>query len=107
MRPSPHWRDDRSRTAGAAGTRNRRTYARSASACSATATSASIANRRRDEPRLVEAHNELGFAAQQGLFQRELLLDSVADTPDALVLVEPGRLSYANPVARALSAVAR
>ena len=68
----------------------------------------SIANRRRDElGDLVEAHNELGRVLReqrQGLFQRELLLDSVVqNTPDALVLVEPGgHVVYANLAARAL-----
>ena len=68
----------------------------------------SIANQRRDElGDLVDAHNELGRVLReqrQGLFQRELLLDSVVqNTPDALVLVEPGgHVVYANLAARAL-----
>ncbi len=68
----------------------------------------SISNRRRDElGDLVEAHNELGRVLReqrQNLFQRELLLDTVVqNTPDALVLVEPGgHVVYANLAARAL-----
>ena len=68
----------------------------------------SISNRRRDElGDLVDAHNELGRVLReqrQNLFQRELLLDTVVqNTPDALVLVEPGdHVVYANLAARAL-----
>lgn len=68
----------------------------------------SISNRRRDElGDLVEAHNELGRVLReqrQNLFQRELLLDTVVqNTPDALVLVEPGdHVVYSNLAARAL-----
>ncbi len=68
----------------------------------------SISNRRRDElGDLVAAHNALGSVLReqrQNLFQRELLLDTVVqNTPDALVLVEPGgHVVYANLAARAL-----
>lgn len=68
----------------------------------------SIRNRRRDEVGdLVDAHNELGRVLReqrQNLFQRELLLDTVVqNTPNALVLVEPGgHVVYANLAARAL-----
>ncbi|MEZ5461315.1 PAS domain-containing sensor histidine kinase [Dokdonella sp.] len=68
----------------------------------------SIRNRRRDEVGdLVEAHNELGRVLRdqrQNLFQRELLLDTVVqNTPNALVLVEPGgHVVHANLAARAL-----
>lgn len=68
----------------------------------------SIRNRRRDEVGdLVDAHNELGRVLReqrQNLFQRELLLDTVVqNTPNALLLVEPGgHIVYANLAARAL-----
>lgn len=68
----------------------------------------SIRNTRRDEVGdLVDAHNELGRVLReqrQNLFQRELLLDTVVqNTPNALVLVEPGgHVVYANLAARAL-----
>ena len=68
----------------------------------------SISNQRHDElGDLVDAHNELGRVLReqrQNLFQRELLLDTVVqNTPDALVLVEPGdHVVYANLAARAL-----
>lgn len=68
----------------------------------------SIRNRRRDElGDLVEAHNALGRVLReqrQNLFQRELMLDTVVqNTPNALVLVEPGgHVVYANVAARAL-----
>jgi nitrogen fixation/metabolism regulation signal transduction histidine kinase len=68
----------------------------------------SIATERRDEVGdLVTAHNELGRVLReqrQNLFQRELLLDTVAQhTPTALVLVEPGgHVVYANLAARQL-----
>lgn len=68
----------------------------------------SISNRRRDElGDLVDAHNELGRVLReqrQNLFQRELLLDTVVqNTPDALVLIEPGdHVVYANLAARSL-----
>lgn len=68
----------------------------------------SIRNRRRDEiGDLVEAHNELGRVLReqrQNLFQRELMLDTVVqNTPNALVLIEPGgHVVYANIAARAL-----
>lgn len=68
----------------------------------------SIRNSRRDEVGdLVEAHNELGRVLReqrQNLFQRELLLDTVVqNTPNALVLVEPGgHVVHANLAARAL-----
>lgn len=56
---------------------------------------------------LVALHNELGAVLReqrQNLFQRELMLDTVVqNTPDALVLVEPGgHVVYANLAARAL-----
>jgi two-component system, NtrC family, nitrogen regulation sensor histidine kinase NtrY len=56
---------------------------------------------------LVHAHNELGRVLRderQGLFQRELLLDTVVqNTPNAMVLVEPnGHVVYANVAARQL-----
>ncbi|MGB0132608.1 sensor histidine kinase [Dokdonella sp.] len=68
----------------------------------------SIRNTRRDEVGdLVAAHNELGRVLRdqrQNLFQRELLLDTVVqNTPNALVLVEPGgHVVHANLAARAL-----
>ncbi len=68
----------------------------------------SIRNARHDElGDLVEAHNALGAVLReqrQGLFQRELLLDTVVqNTPNALVLVEPGgHVVVANLAARAL-----
>ena len=68
----------------------------------------SIRNTRRDEVGdLVDAHNELGRVLReqrQNLFQRELLLDTVVqNTPNAMVLVEPGgHVVYANLAARAL-----
>lgn len=68
----------------------------------------SIRNTRRDEVGdLVDAHNELGRVLReqrQNLFQRELLLDTVVqNTPNAMVLVEPGgHIVYANLAARAL-----
>ncbi|WP_440225698.1 sensor histidine kinase [Dokdonella sp. MW10] len=68
----------------------------------------SIRNVRHDElGDLVEAHNALGAVLReqrQGLFQRELLLDTVVqNTPNALVLVEPGgHVVVANLAARAL-----
>ncbi len=68
----------------------------------------SIRNTRRDEVGdLVDAHNELGRVLReqrQNLFQRELLLDTVVqNTPNALILVEPGgHVVYANLAARAL-----
>ena len=68
----------------------------------------SIANRRRDElGALVAAHNELGQVLReqrQGLFQRELLLDTVVqNTPNAVLLVDPGGfVVYANLAARQL-----
>jgi two-component system, NtrC family, nitrogen regulation sensor histidine kinase NtrY len=68
----------------------------------------SIRNTRRDEVGdLVDAHNELGRILReqrQNLFQRELLLDTVVqNTPNALILVEPGgHVVYANLAARAL-----
>lgn len=70
--------------------------------------SASIVNRRNDEVGdLVAAHNELGALLReqrQNLFQRELLLDTVVqNTPNALVLIEPGgHVVYANLAARGL-----
>jgi len=68
----------------------------------------SIHNDRRDElGDLVASHNELGSVLReqrQNLFQRELLLDTVVqNTPNALVLIEPGgHVVYANLAARAL-----
>ena len=68
----------------------------------------SIRNTRRDEVGdLVDAHNALGRVLReqrQNLFQRELLLDTVVqNTPNALVLIEPGgHVVYANLAARAL-----
>lgn len=68
----------------------------------------SIRNHRHDElGDLVATHNELGQVLReqrQNLFQRELMLDTVVqNTPDALVLVEPGgHVVYANLAARAL-----
>lgn len=68
----------------------------------------SIRNTRRDEMGdLVSAHNELARVLReqrQNLFQRELLLDTVVqNTPNALLLVEPGgHIVYANLAARAL-----
>jgi nitrogen fixation/metabolism regulation signal transduction histidine kinase len=68
----------------------------------------SIRNSRRDEVGdLVEAHNELGRVLReqrQNLFQRELLLDTVVqNTPNAMILVEPGgHVVYSNLAARAL-----
>ena len=68
----------------------------------------SIRNSRRDEVGdLVEAHNELGRVLReqrQNLFQRELLLDTVVqNTPNALILVEPGgHVVYSNLAARSL-----
>lgn len=68
----------------------------------------SIATDQRDElGELVQAHNELGRVLRderQGLFQRELLLDTVVqNTPTAMVLVEPGgHVVYANIAARQL-----
>jgi two-component system nitrogen regulation sensor histidine kinase NtrY len=68
----------------------------------------SIAIDQRDElGELVRAHNELGRVLRderQGLFQRELLLDTVVqNTPTAMVLVEPGgHVVYANIAARQL-----
>lgn len=68
----------------------------------------SIRSNRRDEVGdLVDAHNELGRVLReqrQNLFQRELMLDTVVqNTPNALVLVEPGgHVVYANLAARAL-----
>ena len=68
----------------------------------------SIRNTRRDEVGdLVDAHNELGRVLReqrQNLFQRELLLDTVVqNTPNAMVLVEPGgHVVYANLAARGL-----
>lgn len=62
----------------------------------------SIATDLRDElGELVHAHNELGRVLReerQGLFQRELLLDTVVqNTPTAIVLLEPdGHVVYAN-----------
>ncbi|TDR46673.1 histidine kinase/DNA gyrase B/HSP90-like ATPase [Tahibacter aquaticus] len=62
----------------------------------------SIATDLRDElGELVQAHNELGRVLReerQGLFQRELLLDTVVqNTPTAIVLLEPaGHVVYAN-----------
>lgn len=62
----------------------------------------SIATDLRDElGELVHAHNELGRVLReerQGLFQRELLLDTVVqNTPNAIVLLEPdGHVVYAN-----------
>jgi nitrogen fixation/metabolism regulation signal transduction histidine kinase len=68
----------------------------------------SIRSSRHDEVGdLVEAHNELGRVLReqrQNLFQRELLLDTVVqNTPNALILVEPGgHVVYSNLAARAL-----
>lgn len=68
----------------------------------------SIATDQRDElGELVQAHNELGRVLReerQGLFQRELLLDTVVqNTPTAMVLVGPGgHVVYANIAARQL-----
>ncbi len=68
----------------------------------------SIRNRRHDEMGdLVDAHNALGRLLReqrQNLFQRELLLDTVVqNTPNAMVLIEPGgHVVYANLAARAL-----
>ncbi len=68
----------------------------------------SIRDDRRDElGELVRAHNELGRVLReerQGLFQRELLLDTVVqNTPTALVLVDPhDHVVYANVAARQL-----
>jgi nitrogen fixation/metabolism regulation signal transduction histidine kinase len=68
----------------------------------------SIATDQRDElAELVQAHNELGRVLRderQGLFQRELLLDTVVqNTPTAIVLSEPtGHVVYANIAARQL-----
>lgn len=68
----------------------------------------SIATDQRDElAELVQAHNELGRVLReerQGLFQRELLLDTVVqNTPTAIVLTEPnGHVVYANVAARQL-----
>jgi two-component system, NtrC family, nitrogen regulation sensor histidine kinase NtrY len=68
----------------------------------------SIATDQRDElAELVQAHNELGRVLRderQGLFQRELLLDTVVqNTPTAIVLAEPnGHVVYANIAARQL-----
>ena len=68
----------------------------------------SIRDVRRDElGELVRAHNELGRVLReerQGLFQRELLLDTVVqNTPTALVLVGPhDHVVYANIAARQL-----
>lgn len=68
----------------------------------------SIATDQRDElAELVQAHNELGRVLReerQGLFQRELLLDTVVqNTPTAMVLTEPnGHVVYANVAARQL-----
>ncbi|UXI69368.1 sensor histidine kinase [Tahibacter amnicola] len=68
----------------------------------------SIAAERRDElGDLVRAHNDLGRVLReerQGLFQRELLLDTVVqNTPTAIVLTEPhGHVVYANVAARQL-----
>ncbi len=65
------------------------------------------ANRGDELGDLVALHNELGVVLReqrQNLFQRELMLDTVVqNTPDALVLVEPGgHVVYANLAARAL-----
>lgn len=68
----------------------------------------SIATDQRDElAELVQAHNELGRVLRderQGLFQRELLLDTVVqNTPTAIVLSGPsGHVVYANIAARQL-----
>ena len=68
----------------------------------------SIRDDRRDElGELVRAHNELGRVLReerQGLFQRELLLDTVVqNTPTALILVDPhDHVVYANIAARQL-----
>ncbi|HSX58897.1 MAG TPA: ATP-binding protein [Tahibacter sp.] len=68
----------------------------------------SIATDQDDElAELVQAHNELGRVLRderQGLFQRELLLDTVVqNTPTAIVLTEPnGHVVYANVAARQL-----
>ena len=68
----------------------------------------SIRDVRRDElGELVRAHNELGRVLReerQGLFQRELLLDTVVqNTPTALILVDPhDHVVYANIAARQL-----
>lgn len=73
----------------------------------------SIATDQRDElAELVQAHNELGRVLReerQGLFQRELLLDTVVqNTPTAIVLTEPnGHVVYANVAARQLLNVGR
>jgi two-component system nitrogen regulation sensor histidine kinase NtrY len=68
----------------------------------------SIATDQHDElAELVQAHNDLGRVLReerQGLFQRELLLDTVVqNTPTAIVLTEPnGHVVYANVAARQL-----
>ena len=85
-----------------------RTLAGSVSAFGDGDFSFSIRSSRSDEVgELVDAHNELGRVLReqrQSLFQRELLLDTVVqNTPNALILVEPGgHVVYSNLAARSL-----